>query len=240
MKSGMKDVAYVGRDLEAMSFAPNYHRWILEVFSPYVGKRVAEIGAGSGNFSSLLLSRRPEIFMAAEPSSTMFEKLQTNIASGTNVCLLEGTLERWQAELESNRLDTILYINVLEHIEKDDDELKLIHRVLQPRGRVLIFVPALPFLYGTHDVAVGHCRRYTKQEITSKLLGAGFSILDFRYFDIVGILPWLLTFKILKLQVLTPGMAGSYDTVVVPILKKIEKLIRIPIGKNLLVVGQKP
>ena len=66
---------YAGKDLEAMSFAVNYHRWILSIFEPHLGKRVVEVGAGTGSFSELLLERRLESLSLVEPSTAMHQQL---------------------------------------------------------------------------------------------------------------------------------------------------------------------
>ena len=68
-------IVYIGKDLESMSFAKNYHRWILEIFLPFLGKRIVEVGAGSGSFSELLLSHNPKSFSLVEPSK-MFQLLK--------------------------------------------------------------------------------------------------------------------------------------------------------------------
>ena len=73
-------VAYAGRDLESMSFARNYHDWILELFRPYLGSRLVEVGAGTGSFSEMLLARGAETLSLVEPSTEMYRRLVENVA----------------------------------------------------------------------------------------------------------------------------------------------------------------
>jgi len=239
LKSRMHETTYVGRDLEAMSFAPNYHRWILQNFSPHIGTRIAEVGAGIGNFSKLLLEKKPEILILLEPSPNLFEELKAKVSADDGILAYNGTLPDYSEKLGAAKLDTIAYVNVLEHIENDREELRLAFTLLQPGGKILIFVPAMQFLYGTFDHAVGHIRRYSESEIFEKLMDAGFKPKYYRYFDSVGVVPWFIAFKILRLHKLSNGMAGNYDKIVVPILRRIEDKFHPLFGKNIIAVGEK-
>ena len=130
-------------------------------------------------------------------------------------------------------------MNVLEHVENDRQELALARDVLTHGGHLCIFVPALPFLFSEYDASVGHYRRYTKRRLAMLMRDAGLEIVKLHYFDIVGILPWLLFMKFLR-KPLTSGSARLYDRLIVPPMRRIESLITPPVGKNLIVVGRKP
>src|SRR5215207_7329186 len=73
--------SYAGRDLESMDFARNYHRWILDLFAPHLGRRLVEVGAGTGSFSELLLERAPAALTLVEPSSEMHRRLAEHVKS---------------------------------------------------------------------------------------------------------------------------------------------------------------
>jgi len=235
-------VEYVGKDLEAMDFAVNYHRWILETVKPYLGNHLVEVGAGTGAFSDLLLETEPETLSLIEPSA-MVETLKTNLAAkdfSTEIRIYPNIFAEVAERLQTEQSpDSVIYINVLEHIEEDEAELKIVHQTLRETGRVFIFVPALPMLFSEFDKRIGHFRRYRKKEIIEKCAAAGFRILLANYFDAAGILPWLMKYRLLKSTTMESGAVRLYDKIVVPLAKPLENFITPPIGKNLLIVAEK-
>lgn len=235
-----KKVVYVGKDLESMSFAVNYHKWILEEFRPFLGKKLVEVGAGTGSFSELLLAEKPENLALVEPSG-MFEFLEQNIAQFETQTSVNyhNTIFSEVADSLNAKPDTIIYCNVLEHIEDDAGELRKVYETLQPGGHCLIFVPALRALYGAFDEKVGHFRRYTKNELEEKAKTAGFKIVKSKYFDFVGIFPWFIKYKLLKSDSLDAGAVTAYDKYAVPVTKQFERFLKFPVGKNILTVLQK-
>lgn len=231
------ETQYFGKDLEAMSFAYNYHKWILEEFTPYLGAHVAEVGAGMGHFSEFLLETQINHLTTFEPSENMYPVLENNFAHHNNVDTIHAFFED-QSHQYNQSFDSICYVNGLEHIEKDREALTHAYKTLQQNGHILIFVPALSFLYSNFDKAVGHYRRYSKKELVDVVSAAGFSIKKINYFDIAGIIPWYVAFVLLK-QTTTESNVSLYDTWVVPIMKKVERIIPPIIGKNLILIGQK-
>jgi SAM-dependent methyltransferase len=226
---------YPGRDLEAMSFALNYHRWIVAQFAPYLGDTIAEVGAGSGSVSKLLLQRNVKQLFAFEPSENMFRVLAAELKQETRAIAVNDFFHPRHGK---QRFDAVAYINVLEHIEDDRIELANAFEALSADGHVLLFVPALAWLYSEHDKEIGHVRRYTKSGLASLVEQAGFTIVKARYFDIVGILPWYVNFVLLRNSIGGRSVA-LYDKIVVPLMRRIETAIPPPIGKNVLLVGRK-
>jgi len=235
-------IAYVGKDLEAMSFAVNYHKWILDEFRPFLGKRVVEVGAGTGSFSELLLQENIDSLSLVEPSE-MFESLTANVSQIKNkahVDFYKSIFSEVATEiLDKQKPDSIIYVNVLEHIENDRSELEYIHRTLNKGGRCFIFVPALMSLYGEFDRKIGHFRRYTKPEVEEKCLSAGFKILKSKYFDLAGIVPWFVKYRLLKSDSLDSGAVTLYDKLAIPFVKGMEKFVNVPLGKNVLLIAEK-
>ncbi len=235
-----KKVVYVGKDLEAMSFAVNYHKWILEEFRPFLGKKLVEVGAGTGSFSEMLLQEKPENLALIEPSE-MIKFLEQNISqieTETVVNYYNSIFSETADHLEE-KPDTIIYVNVMEHIEDDRGELQKVYETLETGGHCLIFVPALMSLYGAFDKKVGHFRRYTKRELEDKAKAAGFKIEKSKYFDFVGIFPWYIKYKLLKSDSLESGAVTAYDKFAVPVTKQFERFLKFPVGKNILTVLQK-
>jgi len=231
---------YAGKDLEAMSFAVNYHRWILSIFEPYLGARVVEVGAGTGSFSELLLERRLESLSLVEPSTAMYQQLCERVAESQNVTTYNDIFENVAEEIRSaERPDSIIYVNVLEHIADDVHELSVINKTLDAGGRILIFVPALRWLHGSYDRQINHFRRYTRTELEKKCVAAGFKVIASRYFDLFGVLPWWVKYKVLQSNNMEPGAVRFYDQRVVPIAKVLESTLSPPLGKNVLLIGEK-
>ncbi|MGH9946974.1 MAG: class I SAM-dependent methyltransferase [Pyrinomonadaceae bacterium] len=236
------DVEYAGKDLEAMSFAVNYHRWILDEFRPFLGKRIVEVGAGSGSFSEMLLAETPDVLAVVEPSK-MFDPLENGLSAidaSTKVEYYNSIFSSVHMQIrESIAPDSIIYVNVLEHIEKDSEEIMLAYESLSSGGRLFIFVPALMSLYGKFDELIGHYRRYSKRGIEEKCTRAGFKIIRSKYFDFAGIIPWWIKYKLLRSDSLQPGAVSIYDRLAVPIIRLGERLIPVPIGKNVLLIAEK-
>jgi SAM-dependent methyltransferase len=237
-----ESVGYVGKDLEAMSFAVNYHRWILSSFAPYLGTRVVEVGAGTGSFSELICERRPQSLSLVEPSS-MFEQLtQTAKQFGgpIDVKLYNDTFARVAMQIRAvQQPDSIVYVNVLEHIADDQNEIRIMSETLGRGGRVFIFVPALRWLYGSFDREINHYRRYSRGDVEAKCRAGGFRVLVSRYFDLFGVLPWWVKYRLLQSRTMKSGTVTLYDQAVVPVAKKLESILKPPLGKNILLVAEK-
>lgn len=238
-----ESVGYVGKDLEAMSFAVNYHRWILSSFAPYLGTRVVEVGAGTGSFSELLWQARPQSLSLVEPSSSMFAQLSQTVkqfGDAVAVKLYNETFAQVAAEIRTRQQpDSIVYVNVLEHTADDQKEIRIMSDTLGPGGRVFIFVPALSWLYGSFDREINHYRRYSRTDLETKCSAAGLRVLVSRYFDLFGVLPWWVKYRLLHSKTMSPGSVRLYDQAVVPIAKRMESILEPPLGKNLLLVAEK-
>jgi len=235
---------YSGRELEAMDEASNYHRWILGIFAPYLGRHLVEVGAGLGSFSELILRHHAcETLSLVEPSRDMYQQLEAWARLMPAKPLVEtyqsGFPEAVPLMKAKHSLDSIIYVNVLEHIVDDALELNAIHHALSDNGRVFIFVPALSWLYGPFDQRVGHLRRYTKGELERKLARAGFRTIVSTYFDLVGIAPWWFKYRLLKSATMEPRGVRFYDRYIVPVARRLESTIHPPVGKNVIVVAEK-
>ena len=226
---------YFGKDLEAMAFARNYHKWILAEFFPYLGSSVAEVGAGVGSFSTLVLGTNIRSLKAFEPSRNMYPLLQEAFSQDRRAEAINDFFGRANT---GERFDSVLYVNVLEHIEDDASELANARDALNLNGHLLIFVPALPWLYSDLDRQVGHFRRYMKKDLVELAQRSGFSIVKARYFDVAGIIPWYINFVLLK-NLISGGSVSLYDRLVVPAMRVMEGVVPPPIGKNLLLVAKK-
>ena len=177
--------AYVSTELDAMAAADNYRRGIMRYFAPYLGRRIIEVGAGMGAFSrSLLRNAQSDELVLVEPADNLAPRLARDFAGDPRVTVVHGYLDRLHGRPP---VDSVILVNVLEHIRNDAGALRAIRDLLLPRGTLLLFVPAWPFLYGSMDRAFGHLRRYTKPVLAGLLAEAGYEIVQLRYFNSAGI-----------------------------------------------------
>ena len=235
---------YTGRELEAMSEASNYHRWILQIFAPYLGRHLVEVGAGLGSFSELIVTHHAcETLSLVEPSGEMYQQLDARarrMPTMPRVRVYHANFPEAAALITAQQSpDSIIYVNVLEHIEDDRAELDAMYRALSDHGRVFLFVPALAWLYGAFDERVGHLRRYAKDELEEKVRRAGFQLIVSAYFDLIGVAPWWIKYRLLKSATLEPAGVRFYDRYIVPAARRFESVIKPPIGKNVIMVAEK-
>src|SRR4029078_691431 len=128
----------------------------------------------------LILASGPTRLVAFEPSTNLFPKLVQAMAAEPPCVPVNDYLLPARAA----GCDSVAYVNVLEHIENDASELRLAYECLRPQGHLLVFVPALSWLYSDFDRSIGHFRRYTKRGLRKMVAEAGFELVSLRYFDL--------------------------------------------------------
>jgi SAM-dependent methyltransferase len=221
-------------EFSALSEATNYRRALLRDFDSYLQGNVLEVGAGIGQITSDLL-RRSQIkkLISVEPDAAFCARISEQFPGHD---LLQGTVNELKSELD---WDAILSINVLEHIEDDEEELATYHRLLQPaRGALCLFVPARPEIYAPIDKDFGHFRRYTRPELRKKLDSAGFELVLFRYYNFVGYFAWWLNFRILKKRSFDVSAVRFFDKAIFPVVHSFESNISAPpIGQSLIAIA---
>lgn len=227
---------YSGNELDAMAEARNYCKWIMRYFGSYLGHRVVEIGAGTGTFSELLLnSNGTKTLVLFEAAANLFPQLRARF-SDKRVRLHCGTFD---PELLTEPADSIVLVNVLEHVFDDASLLSQIYQALRSEGSLLLFVPALEWNYGSLDKAFEHYRRYSKKALSVKLQTAGFRTELMRYVNFMGIASWFVTGKVLHQTTLKSSQVRWYDHWIVPWSFRLEKMCEPPIGQSLLAIGLK-
>ncbi len=226
------------KNFEQLSNAVRYYRWFSEVVSPWLGRRILDIGCGHGNVTVNFLDRAYVRGIDIEPSYLAY--IQKRFAAHKNFHADSGdimdplTIER----LKQDRLDTVIAFNVLEHIADDLGAAKNIFTILEPGGHFIMLVPAFERLMSPYDRAVGHYRRYTKTSARALLENAGFSVVHAQYFNALGALGWLWTYTLLKRDEPGEGAVKVLEFLV-PLLKRIERVLRVPFGISVICVGKK-
>ena len=221
-------------EFQALRHAVNYQRWLIKELGESIGGRTIEIGAGIGQMTAALraLSGISHL-QSVEPEAVFCERFRLALPGHP---LIQGTIK----DVSSDDWHSIVSINVLEHIEDDQDELTAYQRKLRSnKGVLALFVPARPELYAPIDRDFGHYRRYDKRDLRSKLRLAGFTIEKMRYFDFVGYFAWHLNFCLLKRRNFDPRSVRLFDRLIFPVENFIESNIcPPPFGKNLLVIAR--
>jgi SAM-dependent methyltransferase len=227
--------SYSSTELAALTGARNYYRWIYRRLAPHIGRRVVEIGAGVGTFADLLV-RHPHLehLTLVEPAGNLFPVLRARFAEEPRVTLVHGEIDALPATALA---DTVILVNVLEHVDDDAGFLARLRTRLPPGGRLLVLAPAGPAVFGTLDRAFGHHRRYTAATLGGRLSTAGFAVESLRYFNLPGVLAWFIAGRILRKATLSARAVRIYDRCVVPWLAAVESVVPPPRGQSLVAVA---
>src|SRR5437763_4776870 len=225
-------------DLEVMAAANNYRNWMYRRIAPYTGARILEVGAGIGNFTELLLDR--ELVVATDKFEMCVNYLQRRLGAQLKAAPMQLDLaDPPTSALRPYNFDTIICMNVLEHVEDDVRALKFMHEVLVADGRAIILVPAFQFLYGTVDRAIEHHRRYTRKTLLPKMQDAGFEISTAFYMNVIGIPAWFWNNRIMRIEEENSSQIDVFDRYIAPWAERIERLVPPPFGLSLIAIGRK-
>ena len=251
------DFRYASDELGAMAGAVNYQSAILERFLghlPESGGHVVEIGAGIGSVAAQLLdvtvrAGRPLARLTlVEPAANNVPRLLERFGEGTAAGAPGGTRvvirPAYFADVVDELVarggaDAIVMVNVLEHVPDDATLLADVHRALRPGGRLCLFVPALPWLFGSLDEAFEHHRRYTVRGVRTLLEGAGLRPRELHYMNAAGIVPWFVAGRLLRRRTLSPAAIALYDRLVMPWVRRLERHWTPPLGQSVLAVAER-
>jgi SAM-dependent methyltransferase len=204
----------------------------------YLQGRVLEVGAGMGATTSLLCSGKQERWLCLEPDPNLAAALQSKIRNGEVPSCCEartGTLSDLPAEL---RFDTLLYLDVLEHILDDRGELQEAVRRLNESGNLIVVAPAFFRLFSAFDSKLGHFRRYTKKTIAA-IAPEQLEIMDLRYLDSLGLFCSLFNRHILQREKPTRGQILFWDKYLVSLSRYLDPLLHYAWGRSLVAIWRK-
>ncbi len=229
--------AYMGvKTLEVLEGADNYNAWIASRILPHIQSPALEIGAGTGNISDFLSS--VEDLTLTDIDEELVKHLRGRFKGKGNITTEIFDITRKFYKI-TNKFKTIYSVNVLEHIKDDNLALKNMHRLLEHDGRVIILVPAKKRAYKTLDKHLGHYRRYEKTELSALMQQAGFELEYINYFNVVGLLSWIVRDYIGGSQAHLKKEHVKLFDAIVPILRIVEPKSNLPFGISLIAVGKK-
>jgi SAM-dependent methyltransferase len=221
-------------EFAALRQANNYRQAVFNEFRPALLGRVLETGSGIGQMTEVLRGHRAiSQLLCVEPNPQFCAEHRKKFPE---IDLLPGTIDNLPA---GTTWDTIVSVNVLEHIEEDERELQRYFNLLKERhGRLCLIVPARPEIYAPIDQRFGHFRRYTKRTLREKLTEPGFLVERLVYFNFLGYFAWWASFRLFKQQRFNPTQVRLFDSTVFPIINWCEtRLLRPPIGQSLIAVA---
>ena len=235
--TGEPRLHYVGDELRVFARATNWKRYLADQIRPFLGRDVLEVGAGLGETALAVCSSAQARWVLLEPDPDLAASARARLASA-------GLPADWQVRpgttlsLGARELfDSVLYVDVLEHIEHDGPELERAIRHLHPQGHLVVLAPAHQWLFTAFDARIGHFRRYTRRS----LIGAGppgATLVRVRYLDAVGMCASLANRLLLRQAMPTQDQIAVWDRCLVPASRVLDPLLGYRVGKSILAVWQ--
>jgi len=234
----MSNLSYKGSELELFEKAENWKAYYQNLIKDYLGQEVLEVGAGIGATTRMLCSQKQSRWLCLEPDPVMGDRLKALIAHHelpSNCQVKVGLVADLQPE---ETFDTIIYIDVLEHIENDRAELDSCYSNLKPGGFLVVLSPAHQSLYTPFDEAIGHHRRYNKHTL-SAVVPEGLERVELKYLDSVGAIASLGNRFVLKSNIPSAKQLAVWDKLMIPLSRVIDPLLGYRAGKSVLGVWRK-
>lgn len=223
--------------LHCMSKTHRFNRWMAGVIAPWVGERILEIGAGMGNITQQLLPRAA--YVASDIDPLHLNYLKNFFNNNKNIVVEKIDLTNpSDFDKHENRYDTVVCLNVLEHVEDDLQGLASIYRALSPGGMACILVPRGKWLYGSQDVVLGHVRRYEEDELKDKLIQTNFRIIALFTFNRITTPIWFINGRIFQKKHFGRAQLKLFDSSVW-LWRRIERFLPWK-GLSIIAIAQKP
>jgi SAM-dependent methyltransferase len=234
----MNEFRYVGSELDLFALANNWKSYWSQHVRPFIRGDVLEVGAGIGSNTLMLDHAGQGRWICLEPDPHLFLRLVRLLEDAPNrrsyapVC---GTLQ----SLGNEQFDTIIYIDVLEHIDDDGKELNRAIVHLRQEGHLIVLSPAHQFLFTPFDAAIGHVRRYNRSMLR-QISPTGSRLKYLRYLDSIGLIVSMANLLLLRKSMPTTAQIRFWDEWIVPISKVLDSSFRFKIGKSIVAVWHKP
>jgi len=229
--------------LRRMNAMLPYYQWVADLFGTALGSRVLDAGCGVGNFFSAV-AERVELGVGIDLSPINIRDARERFAGHANLTFLQADLDTHAQSLREQRFDSVVCLDVLEHIEDDSALFCQLAEIVEPGGHLLIKVPACPWLFGSIDIASDHFRRYNRPMLSALVEKAGLEIVRLSYMNLAGVGPYWIKSRLLKKQAnfsrtFTPGQLDRIRRAM-PWLRMMDRLTGPPIGQSLILVAKRP
>jgi SAM-dependent methyltransferase len=219
------------RTLEVFADTPRLSEWLYAKLAPAVHGDVLEIGSGIGNISRLIRPRATRL-VVTDMEPRYLASLRAAFGGDTGVEVAAYDLDAPPPPaVAGRRYDAIVAVNVIEHIADDRTLLQRLAALLRPGGALLVYVPACPAAYGSLDVALGHHRRYTPATLAALLRDAGLDPGRPRYVNLIGLVGWLVSARILRRPLLSARGVALFERLMP--LVRLEDHVPLPVGLGL-------
>ena len=230
----MVERGFVLRDLEAISSMPRYYAWKSAMVRPHIGRRLLEVGCGTGLMLERLRDR--ELLLGVDRDADCVKAARIRLAGTAGLDIQVGdVLSPGFPALAGARPDTVLFVNTLEIVVDDLLAVRQSGKVLEKGGKLVLLVSALPFLAGGLDKAHGQ-RRYSRRGLAELMTAGGFQVESVRYMNLLGVLGWWLDSRLRGKREMSPAEYRSRDRTV-PLARFLDALTGPPLGSSLLAVG---
>ena len=230
--------SYVGSELELFADAVHWKRYFRSVFADRLVGDVLEVGAGIGETARHLIDGRQRSWLCLEPDERLASKLREWAGSGSIAPRPDVQIGTTADIPPHSRFDTILYIDVLEHIDDDRAEMARAASLLSPGGTVIVLSPAFPRLFSEFDRSVGHSRRYTRSSLAA-VMPPSLRKIRLKYFDTVGFMASLANRALLRQDLPTKQQIALWDRVMIPASRIIDPLLAHSFGRSVIAVYER-
>ena len=220
--------------LEVMTEAVRYRRYLLDLIEPQCGRTILEVGSGLGDLAADL--RGYDRLIVTDVDPVCLRDLLRRFENRPRIQV--QSLDLRGANPEIPPVETVIAVNVLEHIVDDAGALRRMAEIVVPGGNIVLFVPGYPSLYGPHDRAAGHVRRYVPETLDAVVTEAGLTVEILRPVNFLGGIAWWLAVRLGGCSSPRRSLVRLYDRLLVPVVCLLEQRWRPPFGQSVFCVAR--
>jgi 2-polyprenyl-3-methyl-5-hydroxy-6-metoxy-1,4-benzoquinol methylase len=236
ISKGEEYSAHANLELDAQSH--RFTNWLYNQISPGLKGNILEIGSGLGTYSEKIIHDKPpnSHLMLTEIAPTYLQALENKFSSNDNnvsVSKLDLNCKEDYEKIGYEKFDSVLGLNVLEHVQNDEFALQQLYKMLKDEGTMVLLVPCHKFLFNELDKKAGHFRRYTKKELEYKVGKTRFIIQKMFYFNMPGIIGWYLNGSVAKNPEINANAYKIFDKLV-PMFRYVEMLLGRKFGLSII------